>query len=142
MKTIDYYEHWNKVRKKKTELLDREKISFGMIKNIMGKNKKFIDMGCGNGDFLIFLKKYFDKTKIDIKLKGIDYSPSEVKEAKHMGLDVEQSNFEEGIKLKDSYDVAYAGEVIEHLYNPDLLLSETNKILKNGGYVIITTPNL
>ena len=32
-------------------------------------------------------------------------------------------------------------EVIEHLYNPDLIISECHRVLKNGGRLIITTPN-
>jgi SAM-dependent methyltransferase len=32
--------------------------------------------------------------------------------------------------------------VIEHLVNPDLLLTEAARVLRPGGHVVITTPNL
>jgi len=33
-------------------------------------------------------------------------------------------------------------EVIEHLVNPDNMLREAHRILKNHGYLLLTTPNL
>ncbi len=42
----------------------------------------------------------------------------------------------------DYFDVVYAGEIIEHLWNPDFVLREMYRVTKVGGSVIITTPNL
>ncbi len=50
---------------------------------------------------------------------------------------------EEGIPYPDdSFDVVSAGEVIEHIYDPDRLLAETRRVLRPGGHVVLTTPNL
>jgi SAM-dependent methyltransferase len=40
------------------------------------------------------------------------------------------------------FDGIHAGEVIEHLFSPDLLLGEIARLLKPNGYAVITTPNL
>lgn len=40
-----------------------------------------------------------------------------------------------------SYDVLYAGEIIEHVADPDLALAEWNRVLRPGGTLIVTTPN-
>jgi 2-polyprenyl-3-methyl-5-hydroxy-6-metoxy-1,4-benzoquinol methylase len=42
----------------------------------------------------------------------------------------------------DSFDAIFAGEVIEHLNNPDHFLEETHRILRRKGLLVITTPNL
>jgi len=43
---------------------------------------------------------------------------------------------------KNRFDLVFAGELIEHLYDTDYFFEEANKVLKAGGYLIITTPNL
>ena len=42
----------------------------------------------------------------------------------------------------NSFDLVFAGELIEHLENPDLMLSEANRVLKRGGLLFLDTPNL
>jgi len=137
-KTIDYYDYWNKQRKQ-SRLAQREKISLKLISNIVNKDNIFLDAGCGHGGFLLVLKKLFP----DLILKGLEFSRQETNQAKSNKLDVKQADLNKPIKLKKaSIDIVYAGEVLEHLYDPDLFLSECNRILKQNGYLIITTPNL
>ena len=46
------------------------------------------------------------------------------------------------IPLSDkSIDVIFE-EVIEHLYNSDLVMNEIKRLLKEGGILILSTPNL
>ena len=48
-----------------------------------------------------------------------------------------------GLKLPDnSVDFAYALEVIEHLWNVDIFISEVYRILRSEGVFFVTTPNL
>lgn len=42
----------------------------------------------------------------------------------------------------NSFDTAISMDVIEHLYDVDNFLSETLRILKKGGKIIISTPNV
>jgi SAM-dependent methyltransferase len=41
-----------------------------------------------------------------------------------------------------SFDVVFAGEVIEHMYDDGRFLREIHRILKADGIVVLTTPNL
>lgn len=139
MKTIDFYAYWNKKISEKEKLLDRETQSLKLISKIVGNNYNFLDIGCGHGKFLSRIKKRFK----NIQIKGKDYSDEEIALAKKRGLNVSKCNLEEGIDEKNNtFDIVYAGELIEHLYNPDIFLEESNRILKKGGYLLITTPNL
>jgi SAM-dependent methyltransferase len=40
------------------------------------------------------------------------------------------------------FDFIYCGDVIEHIYSPDHLLEEIARLLRPGGYALLTTPNL
>jgi len=62
-------------------------------------------------------------------------------------LDIEDVNCDdlntESLNIEDSsVDIILLCEVIEHIYNPDKILEECNRILKPGGKIVITTPNL
>lgn len=41
----------------------------------------------------------------------------------------------------DSFDLVICRELIEHVLNPVMLLTEMYRVLKKGGYMLITTPN-
>ncbi|TRZ54422.1 class I SAM-dependent methyltransferase [archaeon] len=41
----------------------------------------------------------------------------------------------------ESFDTVFAGEIIEHLEDENSFLENTNRILKKGGILILTTPN-
>ena len=141
MKQIDYYNYWNKKRKKSFFIWDRERLSLRLLDKIIKRNDSVLDVGCSNGRFMkIILERFSEK---NIRLQGADYSKTEVNEAKKEGLDVKLGNLENGLNFRDkTFDVIYAGEVIEHLYNPDFFLSEMNRALKAGGHLVFSTPNL
>ncbi|MFC1868986.1 methyltransferase domain-containing protein, partial [Thermodesulfobacteriota bacterium] len=57
--------------------------------------------------------------------------------------DLLSRNFSSDIPLDDqTIDYIYAGEIIEHLINPEWMIKESFRILKPGGRMIITTPNI
>jgi len=41
-----------------------------------------------------------------------------------------------------SVDFVFAGEIIEHLYNPQIFVSEVSRVLKPNGMFLVTTPNM
>ena len=57
--------------------------------------------------------------------------------------DLISRNFSSSVALEDNtVDYIHAGEVIEHLTNPAWMLQESYRLLKPGGCIIITTPNV
>ena len=107
-----------------------------VLKTILSLEKgKILEIGCLSGKIISILKTNGWKAYgIDIIDKP-DVFDKDIMFIKH--------NVENGIPFDDNFfDVVYAGEVIEHLYDTDEFIKEVNRILKNNGYFIVTTPNI
>lgn len=114
-----------------------------LIKNFFpnDRNINILDIGCGHGAFLYFLKE-----KVYKNLKGLDISPEQVKLANELGLDnISHCNLLEEIpRLKEnSYDVILAFDIIEHFTKDEIfeILESAFRTLKNNGKLIIHVPN-
>jgi methionine biosynthesis protein MetW len=95
-----------------------------------------LDVGCGPGSFVKFLKEHGVK-----RVAGIDISKSAVRFANNwVGNHFRVADINKGIKLKDNaVDTITALEVLEHIENPQKALNEMLRIAKKR--VIITVPN-
>ncbi len=101
------------------------------------KAGRMLDVGCSSG---IFSKRFIKK---GWKVHGIDIARNKVAMAIKNGLDAKAADLTKKLPYKDGFfDLIFAGEVIEHLVDTDFFLTEMNRILKKGGKLIITTPNL
>jgi len=102
---------------------------------------RFIDIGCHNGDKTVALARHIGaQTAV-----GVDFAGPALVLAKGKGLQVISIDLNQDAPLPfptASFDCIHSGEVIEHLFSPDLLLQEIARLLKPGGYAVITTPNL
>lgn len=110
-------------------------------KNISSKRKniKILDLGCGDGQFLEMLqKKGFNN------LYGLDISLTRVKRARQLtGLDAKRikKGFAEKTPFQSGFfDIIICSEVIEHVKNPEEIVSEIHRLLKKGGFFILATP--
>ncbi len=75
---------------------------------------------------------------------GIDIDRYHIEAARERGIDARFCDLNSG-KIpfpSESFDLVFAGEVIEHLVDTDGFLSEVARCTKSGGHVIVTTPNL
>lgn len=110
------------------------------ILNLIEKNSKakIIDLGCDDGNFTYHMGKRA-KTKF---LYGLDIIPERLKIAKTKGIKTIKSNLNNPFPMKDeSFDVVHANQVIEHVTDLDNFVGEIFRILKPGGYAIISTEN-
>ena len=101
--------------------------------------KKIIEFGVGYGTFA---KKVINLFKPSIYVVVEINEEVKLKIPKMIDLLILDLN-NERIPYPDEYfDLGIACEVIEHLANPDNLLSEASRVIKKGGYFLISTPNL
>lgn len=102
--------------------------------------RRFLDMGCSGGAFLQLVTSAVP----EVDARGLDFSPTAVRAAKELGLKVEELDIDRSvIPFPDEYfDVIFCGELIEHVYDTDHLLTELRRVLSNKGVLILTTPNL
>lgn len=98
-----------------------------------------LDIGCATGYFAQELKKKSCKTW------GVDIDAEALNFAKKYCNDVFQADLNSLKTLpfkKNSFDVILLMDVIEHLTNPNQLLSGIKQYLKPSGKLILSTPNI
>lgn len=97
-----------------------------------------LEVGCGKGKWLPFWSERFS----GCQLSGCDISENALKAARERGVEADLRIITDD-KLPfddDSFDFVACIEVIEHVPDPDRLLSRIHRVLKPGGYLLITTP--
>lgn len=99
-----------------------------------------LDIGCADGEITAALK-----TALGAKdVYGIEIIPKYAEAAMQRGIKV----FDVDVDFSDiplqssSCEAVFCGEIIEHLINVEHLLDEIHRVLKPGGFCILTTPNL
>lgn len=106
-------------------------------KNLASKNKtKFLEIGCGTGDFLRELvdDKRLEITGSEIYLKGLVYAKQNLPTVDFVQFDVTQG------KVGDNFDMITAFDVIEHIENDEMAISNMSEMLSPGGTLIISVP--
>jgi SAM-dependent methyltransferase len=144
LEPIDFYDarQWDVSAERPIQ--DREEKAIELLRaHTSTARGRLLDVGCGYGLFLRWIDDALDLSARDWRLTGVDYSEFTVETASRFPYEFARCNLEEGIPFEDgAFDVVYAGEVIEHLYNPDHLLEECRRVLRPGGRLVLSTPNL
>ncbi|HEY4515503.1 MAG TPA: class I SAM-dependent methyltransferase [Candidatus Paceibacterota bacterium] len=99
------------------------------------KIKSVLDFGCADGIFLEFCRDYFDK-KTD--LVGTDLSNEMLADARTNGFNVVALN--DLKNLNKQYDLITLWDVIEHVEEPEEIITQLAKLLSKNGKIVIQTP--
>lgn len=100
------------------------------------KEKSLLDIGCGNGDFLLYLQNEA------WLVEGVDPSVSASSKARDQGLLVFTGSIEEFTQNRNTrYSCINMNNVLEHLKDPIGILGLCKKMLTPGGLIRIKVPN-
>jgi SAM-dependent methyltransferase len=72
---------------------------------------------------------------------GLDINVSGVAQVRSLGFERFVVGDVEGLPFCVAFDVVLAGEIVEHVFNVGLFLKSAKAALKEGGTLVITTPN-
>ena len=99
------------------------------------KGKTLLDVGCGAG--------YFLEAAMEAGIKCDGLEPSENVRAdtsNRLGIDISPLAIED-YKSEDKYDIVTSFDVIEHVKDPMVLLKNMYNMVKEGGIILLYTPN-
>ena len=96
-----------------------------------------VEFGSGAGEFAERLRARFNN------LTCLDISPIYIKQLTHSGYKAMMADFNHHLPLAaNRFSGAVALEVIEHVVQAELFLKEARRILKPGGWLVLSTPNI
>ncbi len=102
------------------------------------KGGDFLDLGVFNSPLIIDLKRRFPSSEFI----GLDHCESVLRilQERHPEVRYLTGNVKT-IPFKDEYfDYVVAGELIEHLEDPEAFIKEAMRVLKGGGVFSLSTP--
>ena len=111
------------------------KNEFQVIAELIENDKKVLDVGCGDGILMDFLKK-----NKNTNIRGLEISKSKVQECIAKGLTVIEGNAEKDLKQfpDKSFDYVVLSQTLQAFLDPELVIEE---LLRVGKKAIVTIPN-
>ena len=103
----------------------------------IGRGKRVLDVGCLGGQISKLIQDQNNE------VVGVEANPRAAEAAKNRGINVKVGNVEDGLSFGSAtFDAVNAAEIVEHLYDTKSFFEEVNRVLKDRGIFIFTTPNL
>jgi 2-polyprenyl-3-methyl-5-hydroxy-6-metoxy-1,4-benzoquinol methylase len=107
------------------------------LKGNLEKSSRILDVGCQNGNLCHRLQAQgYQPVGIEIVEQLIDQAKRD-----YPTIPFKYGDCEQKMPFDDaSFDVVWAGDVIEHIRFTDTFVNEINRVLKINGLLILTTP--
>ena len=111
------------------------KKEFKVIADLLPKNVRVLDIGCGDGSLMSHLIE-----KKNIEARGLEIKKENVTKCIYKGLPVIEGNAETELNQfpNQSFDYVILSQTLQAFYNPERVLKD---LLRIGKSVIISIPN-
>lgn len=136
---VDYYRDVIRAGGYSTTMVElRRKQYDHLIKTYGLEGKKFIEAGCGRGEFLSVLQEF------PVEVYGIEHKKELVEEAVNRGLNVVQgfTETEDTVIPGGPFDCFLSFNFLEHQPKPGVMLQAISNNLTEDGMGLITVPSL
>ena len=100
-----------------------------------GPGRRVLDLGCRYG---ALTRAYL----VGNEVVGVDVDREALAEAAKLGIETRWADVEDPLEFPDaSFDVVVAGELLEHLRDPAVVVAESRRVLRPGGSLVGSVPN-
>ncbi|BDW12223.1 methionine biosynthesis protein MetW [Polynucleobacter sp. SHI8] len=108
---------------------------FSAIANWIQPHSSLLDLGCGDGDFLEYIR-----AQKKVQTYGVEISDLSVLACVEKGLDVIQQDLEAGLALfeNQSFDMVLLSQTLQTIHETESIL---NEIVRVGKECVISFPN-
>lgn len=105
--------------------------------NLIAQGNKLLEIGCGQGSFLMAAKKKNGGNPV-----GLELNQHAVDKAVSLGLNVYNRDLTSfSVENQNCFDIVCLFQVLEHIAQPVLFLQQALRTLKEGGKLIVCVPN-
>ena len=106
-----------------------------IIQKWIAPESRVMDLGCGDGSLLHYLK-----TNKGVREIGIEIDEINIERCIENGVNVIEQNLDQGLSnfQSDSFDTVLLTQTLQALSNPDALIDDMLRVGRNG---IVTFPN-
>lgn len=111
-------------------------LDFDTLEDSLPQEKKFLDVGCATGALVEYLQhRGWKSLGVEVCEGAAEWG------RKTRGVDIRTGTLEQAGLPPESLDLVHSSHVIEHVPEPGHFLEGIRDVLKQGGKLILVTPN-
>lgn len=121
------------------KLVSDENNSWSQVMNLINDSEKVLDIGCSSGNFgeELMRNKHCVVDGIDVDAKDVNLAKQKLRNAHVLNVENDPIDI-----FDEKYDVILMMDVIEHLVEPVKALKKIATLLKPGGRLVFSVPNM
>ncbi|MCF2528242.1 class I SAM-dependent methyltransferase [Yinghuangia soli] len=124
---------------------DRIRRQLALLKPVVEHAVKpltLLDLGCGDGHATARMARLLSGPQH--RVIGVDWSETALARARARGVQTVRAALDAGpLPFDDgAADIVVMSEIVEHLVDPDAAVAEAYRVLRPGGHLFLSTPNL